>query len=117
MGSSSGRPRYRNGTGEELAPVIDLPWRGTFVVGNSGSTTVTMPSGVDPHDFPAMETAAETPGNGALTGAVLLTGRLSSFANRVSRPSTVRPGRALRFKRGDNYLDPVRGLPRHHGAC
>jgi hypothetical protein len=51
---------------------------GTFVVGSSGSTTVTMTSGVDPHDFPAMEITAETPGNGALTGAVLLTGRLSA---------------------------------------
>jgi hypothetical protein len=51
---------------------------GTFVVGNSGSTTVTMTSGVDPHDFPVMEITAETPGNGALTGTVLLTGRLST---------------------------------------
>ncbi len=50
---------------------------GTFVVGSSGSTTVTMTSGVDPHDFPAMEITAETPGNGALTGAALLTGRMS----------------------------------------
>ena len=51
---------------------------GTFVVGNSGSTTVTMTSGVDPHDFPTMEITAGAPGNGALTGAVLLTGRLST---------------------------------------
>jgi hypothetical protein len=51
---------------------------GTFVVGNSGSTTVTMTSGVDPHDFPTMEITAETPGNGALAGAVLLTGRTST---------------------------------------
>jgi hypothetical protein len=51
---------------------------GTFVVGNSGSTTVTMTSGVDPHDFPTMEITAETPGNGALIGAVLLTGRIST---------------------------------------
>ena len=51
---------------------------GTFVVGSSGSTTVTMTSGVDPHDFPTMEITAGTPGNGALTGAVLLTGRLST---------------------------------------
>jgi hypothetical protein len=51
---------------------------GTFVVGNSGSTTVTMTSGVDPHDFPKMEITAETPGNGALTGTVLLTGRRSA---------------------------------------
>jgi hypothetical protein len=51
---------------------------GTFVVGNSGSTTVTMTSGVDPHDFPTMEITAEAPGNGALAGTVLLTGRLST---------------------------------------
>jgi hypothetical protein len=51
---------------------------GTFVVGNSGSTTVTMTSGVDPHDFRTMEITAEAPGNGALTGAVLLTGRPST---------------------------------------
>jgi Anti-sigma-K factor rskA/Putative zinc-finger len=51
---------------------------GTFVVSNSGSTTVTMTGGVDPHDFPTMEITAEAPGNGALTGAVLLTGRLST---------------------------------------
>lgn len=51
---------------------------GTFVVGKSGSTTVTMTSGVDPHDFRTMEITAETPGNGALAGAVLLTGRLST---------------------------------------
>jgi hypothetical protein len=51
---------------------------GTFVVGSSGSTTVTMTSGVDPHDFPTMEITAEAPGNGALAGAILLTGRLST---------------------------------------
>ena len=51
---------------------------GTFVVGNSGSTNVTMTSGVDPHDFPTMEITAESPGNGALAGAILLTGRLST---------------------------------------
>ena len=49
---------------------------GTFVVGNSGSTTVTMTSGVDPHDFPTMEITAGAPGNGALAGVALLTGRL-----------------------------------------
>ena len=48
---------------------------GTFVVGNSGSTTVTMTSGVDPRDFRTMEITAEYPGNGALHGAVLLTGQ------------------------------------------
>jgi hypothetical protein len=51
---------------------------GTFVVGNSGSTTVTMTSGVDPHDFPTMEITAGAPGNGALAGVVLLTGRPST---------------------------------------
>lgn len=48
---------------------------GTFVVGNSGSTTVTMTSGVDPRQFRTMEVTAESPGNGALFGAVLLVGR------------------------------------------
>ncbi len=51
---------------------------GTFVVGSSGSTTVTMTSGVDPHDFPTMEITAGAPGNGAVAGMVLLTGRLST---------------------------------------
>ena len=46
---------------------------GTFVVDNSGSTTVTMTTGVDPRDFRTMEVTAEPPGTGALTGAVLLT--------------------------------------------
>ena len=50
---------------------------GTFVVDNSGSTTVTMTTGVDPHLFPKMEITAETPGTGALHGAVLLTGQMS----------------------------------------
>ena len=48
---------------------------GTFVVGNSGSTTVTMTSGVDPRDFRTMEITAESPGNGAMHGTVLLTGQ------------------------------------------
>ena len=48
---------------------------GTFVVGNSGSTTVTMTSGVDPRDFRTMEITAEYPGNGAMHGTVLLTGQ------------------------------------------
>ena len=48
---------------------------GTFVVDNSGSTTVTMTTGVDPRDFRTMEITAESPGNGALPGAVLLTGQ------------------------------------------
>ena len=48
---------------------------GTFVVDNSGSTTVTMTTGVDPGQFPTMEITAESPGTGALQGAVLLTGQ------------------------------------------
>jgi Anti-sigma-K factor rskA, C-terminal len=48
---------------------------GTFVVDNSGSTTVTMTTGVDPRDFRTMEITAESPGTGALQGAVLLTGQ------------------------------------------
>ncbi len=48
---------------------------GTFVVDNSGSTTVTMTTGVDPGQFPTMEVTAESPGTGALQGAVLLTGQ------------------------------------------
>jgi len=48
---------------------------GSFVVGNSGSTTVTMTTGVDPtQQFRTMEITAETPSkDGALTGPVLLT--------------------------------------------
>ena len=47
---------------------------GSFVVGNSGSTTVTMTTGVDPtQQFRQMEITAETPGtSGALKGPVLL---------------------------------------------
>jgi len=48
---------------------------GTFVVGDSGSTAVTMTSGVDPRDFRTMEVTAESPGNGAMHGTVLLTGQ------------------------------------------
>ena len=48
---------------------------GTFVVDNSGSTTVTMTTGVDPRDFRTMEVTAQSPGTGALSGAVLLTGQ------------------------------------------
>jgi hypothetical protein len=48
---------------------------GSFVVDDSGSATVTMTTGVDPRQFPTMEITAEQPGNGALRGAVLLTGR------------------------------------------
>ena len=48
---------------------------GTFVVDNSGSTTLTMTTGVDPRQFRTMEITAESPGTGALAGAVLFTGR------------------------------------------
>jgi len=48
---------------------------GTFVVDNSGSITVTMTTGVDPRQFRTMEITAESPGTGALQGAVLLTGQ------------------------------------------
>ena len=48
---------------------------GSFVVGNAGSTTVTMTTGVDPtQQFRQMEITAETPSkDGALNGPVLLT--------------------------------------------
>jgi hypothetical protein len=48
---------------------------GTFVVDNSGSATVTMTSGVDPRQFRTMEITPEKPGNGAVHGAILLTGQ------------------------------------------
>ncbi|MGH3193136.1 MAG: hypothetical protein ACRDOL_38975 [Streptosporangiaceae bacterium] len=48
---------------------------GSFVVGNSGSVTLTMTTGVDPRQFRTMEITAEPPGSGALHGAVLLTGQ------------------------------------------
>jgi hypothetical protein len=48
---------------------------GTFVVDNSGSTTVTMTTGVDPRQFRTMEITAESPGNGAINGTVILTGQ------------------------------------------
>jgi hypothetical protein len=48
---------------------------GTFVVDNSGSTTVTMTTGVDPRQFRTMEITAESPGNGAIHGTVILTGQ------------------------------------------
>jgi hypothetical protein len=44
-------------------------------VDTSGSITVTMTAGVDPRQFRTMEITAESPGNGALHGAVLLTGQ------------------------------------------
>ena len=47
---------------------------GSFVMGSSGSTTVTMTTGVDPtQQFTTMEITAESPSNdGALNGPVLL---------------------------------------------
>jgi hypothetical protein len=48
---------------------------GTFVVDNSGSATVTMTTGVDPRQFRTMEITAESPGNGAIHGTVILTGQ------------------------------------------
>ena len=47
---------------------------GSFVVGNSGSTTVTMTTGVDPtQQFTTMEITAESPSkDGALNGPILL---------------------------------------------
>jgi hypothetical protein len=48
---------------------------GSFVVGNSGSATLTMTTGVDPRQFRTMEITAEPPGSGALSGVVLLTGQ------------------------------------------
>ena len=48
---------------------------GTFVVDNSGSTTVTMTTGIDPRQFRTMEVTAEPPGTGALQGAILLIGQ------------------------------------------
>jgi len=50
---------------------------GTFVVDNSGSATVTMTTGIDPRDFRTMEITAQSPGTGALQGAVLLIGQPS----------------------------------------
>jgi hypothetical protein len=48
---------------------------GTFVVDNSGSTTVTMTTGVDPRQFRTMEITAQKPGTGALQEPVLLIGQ------------------------------------------
>jgi len=48
---------------------------GSFVVGKSGSATLTMTTGVDPRQFRTMEITAESPGNGALRGPVLLIGQ------------------------------------------
>jgi hypothetical protein len=51
---------------------------GTFVVDNSGLAAVTMTTGVDPRQFRTMEITVESPGDGALHGAVLLTGQATS---------------------------------------
>ncbi len=48
---------------------------GTFVVGQQGSTTVPMTTGVDPRDFPIMVITAESPGPSAKHGPILLTGQ------------------------------------------
>jgi hypothetical protein len=48
---------------------------GSFIVGDSGSATLTMTTGVDPREFRKMEITAESPGNGALSGPILLTGQ------------------------------------------
>ena len=48
---------------------------GSFVVGKTGSATLTMTTGVDPRQFRTMQITAESPGNGALHGPVLLTGQ------------------------------------------
>jgi Anti-sigma-K factor rskA len=57
----------------QLHPILTAS--GTFVVGNSGQTTVTMTSAADPRHFRTMEITAESPGDGALHGAVLLIGQ------------------------------------------
>lgn len=48
---------------------------GSFVVGKSGSATLTMTTGVDPRQFRTMEITAESPGSGALRGTALLIGQ------------------------------------------
>ena len=47
---------------------------GSFVVGSSGSATVTMTTGVDPRQFRTMEITVGSPSSGAWHGPVLLTG-------------------------------------------
>jgi hypothetical protein len=57
----------------KLHPI--LATGGSFVVGKSGSATVTMTTGVDPtQPGSKMEITAESPGNGTQLGPVLLTG-------------------------------------------
>ena len=48
---------------------------GSLVVGESGSATLTMTTCVDPRQLRIMEITAESPGDGALHGPVLLTGQ------------------------------------------
>jgi hypothetical protein len=49
---------------------------GTFVVGKSGSATLTMTTGVDPHQFGRMKITVEQPGSGASAGmTTVLVGR------------------------------------------
>jgi hypothetical protein len=48
---------------------------GTFVVGKSGSATLTMTTGVDPHQFRRMKITAEQPGSGQLAGTTVLVGQ------------------------------------------
>jgi hypothetical protein len=64
---------YATSGSTQLLPL--LVSGGTFVVDNSGSATVTMTTGVDPRQFRTMEITAEPPGNGAIHGTVILTGR------------------------------------------
>ena len=47
---------------------------GTFVVGKSGSATLTMTTGVDPHQFRRMKITAQQPGSGRLVGTTVLVG-------------------------------------------
>jgi hypothetical protein len=60
----------------QLHPILTAA--GTFVLGNSRSATITMTSAADPGHFRTMEITAESPGDGALHGAVLLTGQATS---------------------------------------
>jgi Anti-sigma-K factor rskA/Putative zinc-finger len=48
---------------------------GTFVVGKSGSATLTMTTGVDPHHFRRMKITVEQPGSGRLLGPTVLVGQ------------------------------------------
>jgi Putative zinc-finger len=48
---------------------------GTFVVGKSGSATLTMTTGVDPRQFRDMKITAQQPGSGQLAGTTVLAGQ------------------------------------------